>query len=234
MRQRRRFMPALVTAAAGAALLAVSSPAWAGPSGNNPLGDNGTVKIDGTPFDDLVDNQPHVTCEFELEFFNFDQNQKADITLTGHPPSGDATKAIKTVKFWDDYTISNTPASGAQNDHDVVIKVSANDLDLAGLTAHPKQGYHLKLTVDLTDGNGKAKHKVFWMQPCAATTTPTSPNTPPNGGQTDEGQAGGEEENLPLTGAGVAGIAALGAGLIGGGAAVVIMRRRRDNITFTS
>ncbi|MGK5739170.1 LPXTG cell wall anchor domain-containing protein [Micromonospora sp. URMC 103] len=181
MPQRRRAARAAVLTAAAAASLAIASPAWAAAGKpHNPPGDNGTVKIDGAPFGDSVDNQPHVGCEFELEFFNFDEGETADITLAAHPPTGRTT-----VKFLDNYVISDDPASGAANDHDAVVRFSANDLALAGLDAQPQQGYHIKLTVDLTDGKGKAKQKVFWLQPCAASPTPTpSTSTPGEGSPT--------------------------------------------------
>ncbi|MFC0508768.1 LPXTG cell wall anchor domain-containing protein [Micromonospora costi] len=262
MPQRRRATRAAVLTAAATAGLAIAAPAWAG-AGNphNPPGDNGTVKIDGAPFEDSVDNQPHVGCEFELEFFNFDAGDTADITLAAQPPSGKFT----TVKFLDNYVISDDPASGAANDHDAVIRFSANDLALAGVQAHPKQGYHIKLTVDLTDGKGKAKHKVFWLQPCESPETPTTPNpgggsptptpggsenpsanpsvspsvpgTPAGGGSGGTGGtegSGGSEGSLPLTGVAATSISLTGLALIVGGVVLMALRRRRDKITFTS
>jgi hypothetical protein len=34
----------------------------------NPPGNNGTIKIDATPFDDLPDNEPQVGCSFQVDF----------------------------------------------------------------------------------------------------------------------------------------------------------------------
>ncbi|MFI6264003.1 LPXTG cell wall anchor domain-containing protein [Micromonospora sp. NPDC051006] len=250
MPQRRHVARAALTAAAATACLAVAAPGWANaaalsqaPGGHNPPGDNGTVKIDGAPFSDKVDNQPHVTCDFELEFFNFDANQAADITLTAQPPSG------KDIVVWSvrNRVISTDAAGGAENDHDEVIRLSATDLALGGLTAHPKQGYHLKLDVDLVDGKSSdAKHKVFWLQPCETPDSPppTTPGTPPpttpgggdggggNGGGGNGGGGGGG--SLPITGVAATSIALTGLALIGGGFALTWLRRRRDRITFTS
>ena len=39
----------------------------------NPAGDNGTVKIDGVVFDEAPDNQPHVGCVFQVDFYGFDK-----------------------------------------------------------------------------------------------------------------------------------------------------------------
>ncbi|MEO3780870.1 LPXTG cell wall anchor domain-containing protein [Micromonospora sp. B11E3] len=251
---------AALTATAATACLAFAAPAWASaplaqlaPSnGHNPKGDNGTVKIDGQPFTDKVDNQPHVTCEFELEFFNFDTNQKADITLTSQPPST-PRKVVWSVQ---NKIVSTDPAAGAENDHDEVIRLSAADLDLAGVTAHDKQGYHLKLDVDLVDGRSSdAKHKVFWLKPCSdsgepATEAPQpggagSPFADPSAGTPGGTPApsssvgagdgsGGSGGGLPVTGVAATSMALTGVALIGGGAALVLLRRRRDRITFTS
>jgi hypothetical protein len=44
---------------------------------------------------------------------------------------------------------------------------------LAGITPHPKQGFHVKLTVHVTGSQGSdVKHKVFWVQPCQDSTPP--------------------------------------------------------------
>ncbi|MEU4482577.1 LPXTG cell wall anchor domain-containing protein [Micromonospora sp. NPDC023966] len=259
MPQRRHVARAALTAAAATAILGLATPAWATGNPHNPPGDNGTVKIDGAPFSDKVDNQPHVTCDFELEFFNFDQDQKANITLWAQPPS--ATPKDKIVWSKSNVLISDDPASGAENDHDEVIKLSANDLDLTGLTLNEQQGYHIKLDVDLTDGKAfDDKHKVFWLKPCESSpTTPPTTSTPgeetptptpggsenpsenPSGtpapGISVSGGAGGgsgTEGGLPLTGVAVTSISLTGLALIGGGVLLMALRRRRDKITFTS
>jgi LPXTG-motif cell wall-anchored protein len=258
MPQRRHVARAALTAAAATACLAFAAPAWAGASltGNphNPPGDNGTVKIDGAPFEDEVDNQPHVTCDFELEFFNFDEGQKANITLWAQPPS--STPNDKVVWSKSNVLISNDPASGAENDHDEVIKLSAKDLDLTGLKLQDQQGYHIKLDVDLTDGKAfDDKHKVFWLQPCESSESPSptpggeTPTPTPGGsdnpsenpsanpsGSVGGGSGGGTgtEGGLPLTGVAATSIALTGLALIGGGVALMVLRRRRDKITFTS
>ncbi|MFE9956620.1 LPXTG cell wall anchor domain-containing protein [Micromonospora sp. NPDC005299] len=257
MPQRRHVARAALTAAAATAMLGlVAAPAWATGNPHNPKGDNGTVKIDGAPFSDKVDNQPHVTCDFELEFFNFDQDQKANITLWAQAPS--ASPKDKVVWSNSNVVISTDPASGAENDRDAVIKLSAKDLDLTGLKLQPKQGYHLKLDVDLTDGKSSdGKHKVFWLAPCESPGNPTPtpggetpiptpggsenpsgnpPGTPAPGTSVGGGQGGGSgtEGGLPLTGVAATSISLTGLALIGGGVLLMVLRRRRDRITFTS
>lgn len=147
----------------------------------DPAGNNGTFKVDGLPFNDGMANEPHVTCGFRLKFFGFDEGQTGDITIAGHAPSGSGVVSKRT-----DVLISDDAAGGGPNDPDAVVTYTAADLNLAGLTAHPKQGYHLKVTLN-TDTPGGKKHKVFWFEPCASETTPevggtdetvTPPTTP--------------------------------------------------------
>jgi hypothetical protein len=135
-----------------------------------PLGNNGTFKVDGLAYDDGMDNEPHVTCEFRLLFFGFDDQQRGTIDIGGHAPSGSGRVGGHT-----DVLLSNDDAGGGPNDPDEILYFKAADLDLAGLTAHPKQGYHLKITV-LTGEPGGVKHKVVWLAPCAGATTTATPS----------------------------------------------------------
>jgi hypothetical protein len=139
--------------------------------GHNPPGNNGTIKIDGPPYDDSHGNEPHVACEFRVVFWGFDEGQRGTIEIAGHAPSGSGR-----VGGLQDVLISDDDAGGGR-DLDAAFTFTAADLDLSGLTAHPKQGYHLKVTVWTSEPGGR-KHKVLWLQPCAApgggsTATPT-------------------------------------------------------------
>lgn len=130
---------------------------------HNPAGNNGTVKIHQVAGDTSPHNVPHVTCDFYITFFGFDTNQTADLTLTGQAPTGKGTA------LWskDDAPISSDDAGGGK-DVDNEFHVTAAELGLDRLgDPHPKQGYHLKLAVDVNDAPGGAKHKVFWLEPCA-------------------------------------------------------------------
>jgi len=42
----------------------------------NPGGNNGTIKIDGIPFDDHPNNEPHPGCIFQVDFYGFDEGQR--------------------------------------------------------------------------------------------------------------------------------------------------------------
>src|SRR3954453_7106040 len=86
MRDLRLRSVAGASVAAVAACAVMAGGAFAG---GNPPGANGTVKIDRQPFDTAPDNQPHVGCVFQVDFYGFDKgNYNADVTFTIQPPSG--------------------------------------------------------------------------------------------------------------------------------------------------
>src|ERR1044072_12983 len=69
----------------GVALL-LAGLASAGP---NPAGNNATIKLDREPFDDAPNNEPHVGCTFQVDFYGYDQGDLfADVTFESHPPTG--------------------------------------------------------------------------------------------------------------------------------------------------
>lgn len=140
------------------------------PAGHNPPGNNGTFKVDGPEYDDGKGNEPHVTCSFRLVFYGFDNGQRGSINIDGHAPTGSGRVATRS-----DVLLSDDDAGGGK-DRDAVFVFTPADLDLTGQTPHPKQGYHLKVTV-LTGEPGGKKHKMFWLEPCPPATA--APPTPP-------------------------------------------------------
>ena len=164
---------ALAVGVAAAGVLAAASLAAAVPSGDPP-GANGTVKIDGLEFDNGIDNEPHVTCQFQVKFFNFDEDEHANIVFTVQPPTGQDTELLRL----DNVLVSDDPAGGGAGDPDETFTFSADDLGLGAFSPHPQQGFHVKLTIERIGAPGAGKHKVFWVEPCA-TPTPTSPSPSP-------------------------------------------------------
>ena len=74
----------LVSLGVGVALVAGNASAAPG----NPPGNNGTVKIDDTPFDDHPNNEPHVGCIFQVDFYGYDEGDlEADVTFEAWPPT---------------------------------------------------------------------------------------------------------------------------------------------------
>ncbi len=160
-----------VAAALGAPALATAAPA------GDPPGANGTLKIDGLAFDSGIDNEPHVTCEFQVKFFNFDENESANIVFTVHPPTGSDTELLRL----DNELVSDDAAGGGAGDPDETFTFSVDQLGLDAYTPQPQQGFHVKLTVERIGAPGAGKHKVFWIEPCPTPTpTPTTPSPTPS------------------------------------------------------
>lgn len=157
-----------------AALLAVAAPAAA----QNPPGNNGTVKVDAEPFDNHPDNQPHVGCNFQVDFYGFDAdpNLDADVIFELHPP----TAADQTMSVSGDTTpfIGGGDNAGGGSEAGLDASVPYT-LSFTG-EPHAQQGYHVKLTIHAPGMQGAdVKHKVFWVTGCEGQLTGNPPTTPP-------------------------------------------------------
>jgi hypothetical protein len=121
----------------------------------------GTVKIDGVPFDVVQDNEPHPGCVFKLQFFGFPEGTDVSYQFAVYPPTsntnGPGTLITPPGKV--DLTL---PAPGDRKLNLNTGKINLRDgLAAAGVSAHPIQGFHVKLAV--TTPGGK-KYKVFWVE----------------------------------------------------------------------
>jgi hypothetical protein len=172
----RKVVRLAVLAGVLVAGLAVPQLAWAGP---NPPGNNGTVKIDGTPFDDAPDNQPHVGCSFQVDFYGYDEGDlDATVTFEAHPPTGDRQLLLTDTVFIGE---DDNAGGGSEAGLDAS---QTYTLDLTGIEPHPNQGVHVKLTIYAEGSKGAdVKHKVFWVSGCETpgTTTTTKPTTSTSG-----------------------------------------------------
>ena len=164
---------------AGAATILAQAGVSAGP---NPPGNNGTVKVDDTPFDDHPDNEPHVGCVFQVDFYGYDEGDlDAQVTFEAHPPTGPVQLLLTDTVF-----IGEDDNSGGGSEAGLDASETYT-LDLTGIEPHPNQGFHVKLTINAEGSQGAdVKHKVFWSTGCvpAPTTTtttvaPTTTTTPP-------------------------------------------------------
>jgi hypothetical protein len=219
------FRPLTARASATAAAVILALAAGAGPASakndgaaggatpGNPPGNNGTVKIDSTPFDDHPDNEPHVTCTFQVDFYNFDQGDLwADVSFDLQAPTGSGHLAATPERVF----IGQDPAGGHDGGDDLD---ASQTYDLSGALAasgaqpHPQQGYHVKLTIHADGSQGAdVKHKVFWIEPCGgAAPGEVAADTGGHGGGhggTNGGQSGavgGTVTPAPSGGAEVAG-----------------------------
>jgi hypothetical protein len=167
--RRRRSL--LVATAIG--LLTVASLAGLASAGPNPPGNNGTVKIDDVAFDDHPNNEPHVGCVFQVDFYGYDQGDlEAAVTFEAHPPTlragQDQLLLTDTVFIGED----DNAGGGSQAGLDAS---ETYTLDFTGITPHPVQGFHVKLTVNAEGSQGAdVKHKVFWVTGCAPAPTTTT------------------------------------------------------------
>lgn len=185
--------------AASLALGMGGGPAWAaghggGKSGgaDSPPGNNGTVKIDQYSMDPGQDNDPHLSCDFSVNFYGYDGGpQTATVYVTPvAPTAGSHTYTASTS--WD----VGTRTSGAQFDR--TVPVSSADLasTLSGVTPQPQQGYHLRLEVEVSGSKGSNdKYKVFWLEPCSG-----SGSTSPGGGGQVPGSGGTGGSSVPPNG----------------------------------
>ena len=128
----------------------------------DPPGNNGTIKVDGIPFDQHVDNEPHVGCTFEVDFYGYDLGVgNATVTFIVQPPTG------RDIVLLTDNTINigQDPAGGGTDlDAERSYNISSA---LQMFMAHPNQGYHVKLKVNAPGSIGKdTKYKVFWVTGC--------------------------------------------------------------------
>jgi len=159
-----RWLSALSLAAC--AVLLVPSGSTAAPA---PPGNNGTIKIDGIPFDDAPNNEPHPSCDFQVDFYGYDlgANLEAEVIFAAQPPSG---KKYITLLTEDGIFIGEDSNVGGGNDLDATRDYNLTDV-LTALFQHPSQGYHVKLTVH-ADGSAGAdtKYKTFWIPSCSSGT----------------------------------------------------------------
>jgi hypothetical protein len=152
---------------AGAACLVATIP---GQASADPPGNNGTVKIDGLEFDDHPDNEPHVGCVFQVDWYGFDEGDLfSDVTFESHPPTGPPV-----VLLTDRVFIGGDDNSGGGSASGLDASATYT-LDFSGIEPHPNQGWHVKLTVN-NDGSQGAdvKHKVFWVTGCETPPTTTT------------------------------------------------------------
>jgi len=179
-RARRRRVGAGLTALPLAGLLALAGPAGASSSHTNgPPGNNGTVKIDGKPFDSHNDNEPHVGCGFNVDFYGFDKGDlNATVTFAVQPPTGKGTVLLTgTVPIGEDDNSGGGSEAGLDASHEYDL----GSVLVGHYTPQAQQGYHVKLTVNAPGSQGAdTKHKVFWVQGCTLPIVPpVVPVVPP-------------------------------------------------------
>jgi hypothetical protein len=217
-----------ITAAFCGSLLGVSALALSAGTAfadANPPGNNGTIKIDDAPFDDHPNNEPHVRCMFQVDFYGYDEGDLlAGVTFeTQSPtPAGPDQQVLLTDKVF----IGEDDNSGGGSEAGLDASKTYT-LDFTGIRPHPQQGFHVKLTINAEGSQGAdVKHKVFWVAPCEETSTPTPPTTPGTSPPTSPPTTPPGGEKLPVTGAGfpVGGTAVVALFLLAAGGTLLATR----------
>jgi hypothetical protein len=133
-------------------------------------------------FDTHPDNEPHVGCVFQVDFYGFDEGDlDADVTFDVWPPTGGMVTILEDTVFIGE---DDNSGGGSEAGLDAEATYDLTDL-LADFEPHPQQGWHVKLTVNAEGSQGAdLKHKTFWVTGCevpppttTTTTTTTAPTT---------------------------------------------------------
>jgi hypothetical protein len=177
--QDHRASRARRTVVAGAALLGttVLVPGLldgAGAARGAPGGNNGTVKVDGEPFENHPGNEPHVGCQFGIDAYGYEAGVPISIRFSLQPPTGRGEIVVIDDVLDDDDASGGGSEAGHDGHFDADLSAA-----LADVAPHPQQGFHVRLTVEV---DGGAKHKTFWVSGCdggstTSTTTSTSTST---------------------------------------------------------
>jgi hypothetical protein len=167
----------VLAAVCGSGLAALAAGPAAAAGAGDPPGNNGTVKVDDKPFDDHPNNEPHVGCEFQIDFYGFDEGDlSASVLFEAVPPTvpEDTVPPGGGAELLTDEVDIGEDAAGGGTDLDASETYDLTEA-LAGIEPHPEQGWHVRLTVNAEGSIGAdTKHKVFWVSGCGPTTTTTT------------------------------------------------------------
>jgi hypothetical protein len=212
---KRTGMALLAGSVISLMLWAVAGGALAAP------GNNGTVKVDGTPFDDLPNNEPHVGCVFQIDFYGYDAGQLfADVSFELDPPTGTQIPLLSKSGIFIGEDSAAGGGSTAGLDASETFDLSAA-IAATGEPPHSQQGWHIGLTVNADGSIGSdVKHKEFWVTGCGG-----YPPSVQSGSESGEGQLASDLQGMPdeppSVNFGTAGIVAL---VIG--SAFMVLRRK--------
>ena len=158
-----------VLALSAGPLAGLAAPATAFAAPHDPPGNNGTIKVDAAPFDDAPNNEPHVGCVFQIDFYGFDEGDfYADVVFEGQAPTGGGTLLTDRVFIGEDANDGGGSTAGL--DASATYDLGAA---LAGIEPHAQQGWHVKLTINAEGSQGAdTKHKVFWVDGCRPAPAP--------------------------------------------------------------
>ena len=155
----------------------------------DPAGNNGTVKI--APYgemDRIPNNTPHPGCTFQVEWYGFDEGDDvvSQVAFAMHAPTTDVGLSVDGPA---EVFVGGDSATGAGTETGLDGRETYT-LSFDG-EPHPKQGYHVKLTVATPHSKGNdTKTKVFWVEECDTAGTADEDST-----TGDSGTDGGSESD---------------------------------------
>ncbi|HET7630317.1 MAG TPA: hypothetical protein VFK03_02995, partial [Candidatus Saccharimonadales bacterium] len=158
--------------------------------GQDPAGNNGTIKVDDVTFDDHPNNEPHVGCSFQVDFYGYDEGDYyANVSFELKSPTKDG-RTLDVANGNLNPFIGEDDSNGGASE----AGLDASETYTLNFTGQPQaqQGYHVKLTINAPGSQGKdTKHKVFWVEGCNESTppvqvTPTKPSKADVCGTTDD------------------------------------------------
>ena len=154
----------------------------AGKAKQDPAGNNGTVKI--APYgeiDRIPNNTPHPGCTFQVEWYGFDEGDDvvSQVSFAMQAPTADVALSVDGPS---EVPVGGDSATGAGTETGLDGRETYT-LSFDG-EPHPKQGYHVRLTVATPRSQGNdTKTKVFWVEDCEPGTATEDSST----GTDDEG-----------------------------------------------
>jgi hypothetical protein len=195
-------------------------------SNDSPGGGSGVVKLDRKPFDQAPNNEPHVGCTFQVDFYNYPEGGlQARYTFSLWSPTGHGELMSGTIALEDD------PASGGLDlDGEETVELGPA-IAASGQVPHQHNGWHVKLVVNARHSSGPdQKQKVFWVRECKASTPTTSPSESPSKSPPVEPSTITPPGPIAFTGSEIARLGALGllALVLGSGALWLSARLRRE------
>lgn len=180
-----------------------TAKAGSGDPKTHPPGNNGTVKIDGMPWDNAPNNEPHPGCSLQIDFYNYEEGDlwahgTLELWSPTLPSSGSAV-----MYTYDEFVGGDPNGGGTDWDGSVTYLHAYERAQAMGATPNKNQGYHVRLTVHVPAGSigADTKYKMLWLN-CETETTVGGNEVTPIPTPTSTTSSGGKHASPSPTGSG--------------------------------